>query len=256
MRNSFLRSFVAITLILVGAALVLANIGIIDFNMNNAWIYIYPVLFIIFGLKWMLDKIRYNGGSWIFGSFFFIFGSLLLFDRFELIEFTFNDVYKLWPLLIVYIGFSFIGNSQKRSKWNIKWDKKLSKKNKVKGNYDSSFFSIGEHEFNQPNWKVEAMNLKSMAGDFYLDFSKAFIPEKEIPITINSLAGDVHILIPENIEFRVDASVKAGEIDIAGRKAEGINRHLLHETVDYETAIKKLDILLDLKAGSIRVVTV
>lgn len=255
MRGSFFRSFIAITLILVGAALVLANIGIIDFNMNNAWIYIYPILFIIFGIKWMLDKMRYNGGSWVFGSFFFIFGSLLLLDRFEVIEFTFNDVYKLWPLLIVYIGFSFIGNSKSRNKFSSKSEKWI-KKNKMKGSYDSSFFSIGEHEYNQPNWKVEPMNLKSMAGDFYLDFSKAFIPEKEIPITITSLAGDVHILIPENIEFRVDATVKAGDIEVVGRTAEGINRSLMHETVDYDSAVRKLDIRIDLKAGSVRVVTV
>src|SRR5699024_9906896 len=97
------------------------------------------------------------------------------------------------------------------------------------------------------------MYLRNLAGDFYLDFTKAFIPEKETPISINALAGDIRIVIPENIAFRVDADVKAGEIDILGQSIDGINRSMSFETDDYEDATRKLDFFLKLKAGSIRV---
>ncbi|MFD2751639.1 cell wall-active antibiotics response protein LiaF [Virgibacillus siamensis] len=250
--GGFFRFLFAGILILAGAALVLANIGVVDINMDNAWLYIYPSIFVLFGLKWMVDKIRHKGGSWIFGSFFFIFGSLLLLDRFDVIPFHFWDIMKLWPLLIVYIGFSFI---RKPGKVKVTYSSDGDDSG-AKTEYDSSYFSVGEHEYSQPNWKVEPMNLKSMAGDFYMDFSKAFIPEKETPISIKSLAGDVHILIPENVAFRVDASAKAGDIDIVGKKAEGINRRLRYETKEYHSSVKKLDIHVNLKAGSIRVVTV
>ncbi|WP_164669563.1 cell wall-active antibiotics response protein LiaF [Virgibacillus doumboii] len=248
MGKGFFRNLLALLLILVGGTLILANLEIIDMDVENAWLYIYPIIFILFGMKWMIDRMRYKGGSWLFGSFFFIFGSLLMLDRFYVITFYFKDVYKLWPLLIIYFGFLFIGSSRKR----IHISK--GKKNKMKN--DSSFSLAGDYEYNQPNWKVEPMNLKSLAGDFYLDFSKAFIPEKEIPIAIKSLAGDVHILIPENIEFRVEAYVKAGEIDVVGQKAEGVQRSLSHETPDYDSAVRKLDLFIDLKAGSVRVVKV
>ncbi|WP_245799364.1 cell wall-active antibiotics response protein LiaF [Virgibacillus siamensis] len=251
MGGGFLRFLFAVVLILAGAGLVLANIGVMDMNMDNAWLYIYPSIFVLFGLKWMIDKIRQKGGSWIFGSFFFIFGSLLLLDRFDVIAFQFWDVYKLWPLLIIYIGFSFI---RKPSRIKVTYTSDGNSKGETE--YDNSYFSVGEHDYSQPNWKVEPMNLKSMAGDFYMDFSKAFIPDKETPITIKSLAGDVNILIPENIAFRVDASAKAGDIDVAGQKAEGINRRVRYETDDYATAVKKLDLMINMKAGSIRIVTV
>lgn len=247
-----MRYFIALVLILMGTALVLANVGVIDFDMNNAWLYIYPIIFIFFGIKWMIDKIRYNGGSWIFGSFFFLFGSLLLSDRFDLIAFHFGDVLKLWPLLIVYVGFSFIGHSKSNEKVFKDW-KGSNKKHK---RYNKDFFTVGNHEYSQPNWKVEPMNLKSMAGDFYLDFSKAFIPDEEIPITINALAGDVHILVPENVEFQVDASVKAGDIDIVGQKIDGIQRSMNYKTEDYDNGVRKLNMSIKLKAGSIRVVKV
>ncbi|MFC4559164.1 cell wall-active antibiotics response protein LiaF [Virgibacillus kekensis] len=252
MGGSFVRYVLALVLILGGGALVLANLRLIDFEIGEVWIYIYPVIFVMLGLKWIVDKIRYNRGSWIFGSFFLLFGTLLLLDRFNVLDFEIDDVYKLWPLLIVYIGFSFFsGTSPKRKhRTKDKW------KGKKPHKYYSGGFTVGSHEYNQPNWKVEPMNLRSLAGDFYIDFSKAFIPEEEIPIDVHSLAGDVHILIPENIPFQVDATVKAGEIDVVGQKSEGISRHLSYVTDDYETAVRKLDITVELKAGSIRVVKV
>ncbi|MFD1037676.1 cell wall-active antibiotics response protein LiaF [Virgibacillus byunsanensis] len=249
MKNGFVSYLFATILIVLGAVLVLDNIGVTTFNIENAWLYIYPILFIVFGIKWMVDKIRYKGGSWVLGSFFFIFGTLIMLGRFDVIEFAFKDIFKLWPLLIVYFGFLFISHSNGKKKIYVDTGNNKSKKSYTGG----SSFSVGNHEFNQPNWKVEPMNLNNLAGDFYFDFSKAFIPEKEIPITISALAGDVHILIPENVDFRVNASVKAGDIVVAGRNVDGINRSLRFKTNEYETAVRKLDFTLKLKAGSIRV---
>ncbi|SFA81613.1 lia operon protein LiaF [Lentibacillus halodurans] len=244
-----IRYILAIMLISFGVALALENIGVIDISVHHAWLYIYPIIFMIFGFKWIADRVRHRGGSWIFGSFFFIFGILLLMDRFDFITFQFGDVLKLWPLLIVYIGFTFIGSS-----------KRMFVHRKVRTNMnhtdDTRFFSVGDQEYNRPNWKVEPMHLRRMAGDFYLDFSKAFIPEKEIPTTINSLAVDVHILMPENIAFRVEATVMAGEITAAAQKKDGINRTITYETPDYEKAIQKLNLFIKLQAGSIRVVNI
>ncbi|MUK90092.1 hypothetical protein GMD78_17100 [Ornithinibacillus sp. L9] len=245
-----MRYIIATVLIVLGGILVLENIGVASLNMGNAWFYIYPTILVVLGIKWMIDRFRHKGGSWIFGSFFLIFGSLLLLDRFEVITFVFKDVVKLWPLLIVYFGFMFIGKSW-RPKVIISTDDGW--KTTQKSTHNSSFFSVGNHEYNQPNWKVEPMNLSNLAGDFYLDFSKAYIPESEIPITISALAGDVHLLIPENIDFRISASVKAGEIDVVGQTVDGINRSLQFETENYWSATRKLDLNLKLKAGSIRV---
>lgn len=247
MSKGFFRYLVAAALIAFGVVLVLENIGIIEINSKSAWGYIYPSLFVVFGIKLMVDRFKHRGGSWGWGSFFFIFGSLLLLNRFGMIEFTFNDVFKLWPLLIIYIGFMVIGNSGKPKVVIHKDGDPLN------SGESSSFFTVGSHEYNKPNWKVEPTTIKSLAGDFYYDFSKGYIPEKEIPITISALAGDVHLLIPENLEFKVNATVKAGDIDIVGNTVDGINRSLSYETPNYHSAIRKLNINLKLKAGSIRV---
>src|SRR5699024_5042218 len=234
----------------------------------------------------------YRGGSWMFGSFLLIFGTLLMLDRFGIFSFVFKDIFKLWPLLIIYLGFTFIRpnrvyhhtqterkgkngyyygpydytkhydpdqyakyakeQTKKHVKDQVKYytDKSFrdvvydsadadkadpkdsgmdeptegrfsdeydtgaddatnhgdgqSRNHTNKSNHSSSkrrgksysrgsFFSIGDIEYSRDNWKVEPMRLSNLAGDFYLDFTKAFIPEKEIPISISALAGDVQM---------------------------------------------------------------
>ncbi|OZU87934.1 hypothetical protein CIL03_14630 [Virgibacillus indicus] len=250
--SRMLRYFLAICLIGLGFMLVFANLGMVDFDINTLWIHIYPVFFVVIGLKWLIDFFRKKGNSWFWGSFFLAFGTLLLLDRFEIITFHFKDVLKLWPLLIIYFGFLLIRGGGKtiiihrnKDDYNEKYfDKKY---------YNKGSFTIEDLEYNQPNWKVEPMKLNKLAGDFYFDFSKAFIPEKEIPIRVSSLAGDVHILMPENVEFRIDASVKAGELIILDQRADGVNNSVYYETENYKESVRKLDFKVKLKAGSIRV---
>ncbi|SDJ88526.1 cell wall-active antibiotics response protein LiaF [Sediminibacillus albus] len=250
--NHFLRSIFAISIILAGTVLVLANIGIISWDFMEAWLYIYPAFFVLLGLKWTFDGIRGRAGLSA-GSFLAIFGSLLLLDRFQIIAFTFGDVYKLWPLLLVYLGFSIFGSSTRRKRkrtfqFIFDSDKHQSKKMPRKQK-----FAIGDHDFSNANWQVEPMDLWNAVGDYHLDFTKAFIPDEEIPISIQGWAGDIRILMPENVELAIEAHVKAGDINVFGLNAEGINREVFYETPNYKQATRKLDIYLSLKAGSIRV---
>ncbi|ASN06576.1 cell wall-active antibiotics response protein LiaF [Virgibacillus necropolis] len=254
MNNRFIRLLIASIIIVIGLLLILQNLAVIDLDMNGIWPYTYAILFIIFGLKWFIDNLRNNGGSWIFGSFLFLFGFLLVLGEIGLVDFSFNDIVKLWPLLIIYIGFTIIGKPKRKKNYKFVVDTDEKKDNTVgKKNKHGNRFSIGDHQFAEPNWKVEPMDLFNAAGDYYIDFSKAFIPEKEIPIMINSWAGDIQILMPENVACCIDASVKAGEINVMGQTSEGINRKVYYETDDYQEATRKLMITLKLKAGSVRV---
>lgn len=255
MRRSIFYYIIAFFLIGFGILLILENIGIMSFSFKTGWHYLYPILIIILGMKWISDRYRYRGGSLFFGSLFVLFGFLLLLDRFQVITFQFKDIFKLWPLLIIYIGFSLLRDS--RPVFVMNWSKGKSVDDygfdDINIDDKGSKFSVGNYEYNEPNWKVEPMSLRSLAGDFYFDFSKAFIPDKKIPIFIDSLAGDVHILVPEHVEFRVRAHVVAGEIDIVGQSSDGINRSIAFETPGYQLSEQKLDFNLRLKAGSIRI---
>ncbi|MCM3739566.1 cell wall-active antibiotics response protein LiaF [Oceanobacillus luteolus] len=249
--SNLIRYFIAVFLIGVGVMLVLANFGFVDFGFGTIWHHLYPVLILAIGIKWLYDYLRKWGTHWFLGLFFIVFGGLLILDRFEVLTFYFKDIFKLWPLLIIYFGFLLIGIERgQNGNFVFTFEDDDEKKSQY---VKKQNFTVGSQDYSQPNWKVEPMNINTFAGDFYLDFTKAFIPEKETPISIRSLAGDVHILMPENVEFRIEAHVKAGEIDILGNDWAGVNRSYKYETEGYEAAVSKIDLFIKLKAGSIRV---
>ncbi len=255
MKNNFFRNILAIIVILLGIALILTNIDVVTWEFAETWYYIYPAFLIILGIKCCWDGLKGQGGIKS-GSFLVIFGSLLLLDRFELINFTFWDFYRLWPLLIVYIGFSFLGTPNKKKKkknFQIIFDSDDHKNSETMYTGKKQKFMIGDHKFNTPNWKVEPMELWNAVGDYHIDFTKAFIPDKNVPIQIHGWAGDIQILMPENIEFSVEAEVKAGDIIVFDQTSEGIGRHLSYESENYQEATRKLTMDFKLKAGSIRI---
>ncbi len=224
----------AFTLIGLGVLLLLVNIGILTMEVKELIVFFYPVILIAIGLRALVRVIRKSGGSWFWGLLFLFLGILLMLDRFEVITFTLGMVWKLWPLLLVYLGIKLFFNK----------DGEDAK---------ASGFPIGDIKYDSPNWSVEPMNLWNAIGDYHLDFTKGFLPEKEIPIKISGWVGDVKILIPEELEFAVDAQIKAGSIQVLGQSTDGVNRDYNFKTAGYEEAARKLTFRIKLKAGDIRI---
>lgn len=248
MMGKFIRFLFAIFLVALGVVLILGNLGFETVDTKSAWGMFFPVIFVCLGVMWIFQGIKRRSSIWFLGLLFLAYGGLLLLGRFDVVVFSFGDFWKLWPIILMYAGFALLGQVFFRKKF-VYEDKGSYKKFYKKG----SAFSVGDYEYTEQNWKVEPMKVKSTAGDFYMDFTKAFIPEEKTPVMIEALAGDIHILMPQNVAFRVHAVVSAGEIKIADQKAGGLGRTLQYETADYDTATRKIDFILKLKAGEIRV---
>ncbi|MFS0561884.1 cell wall-active antibiotics response protein LiaF [Terribacillus sp. 179-K 1B1 HS] len=246
----------AIAIIVIGLVLVLSNIGVIEWNYSESWHYLYPVFIVLLGLKALIDFFRGDGGFW-FGIFCLLFGGLLVLDRFEILTFEFSDVFKLWPLLIIFMGVSLLrfGKKGKKRKAavNIEWNDSRQKEKYTKEYKKYQNYAVGEHRFDSEGWTVEPTQVKNAVGEYYVDFTKAFIPNEEIPFHLKGWAGEVRIILPDNLEFRLEALIKAGEINVFGETSEGINRRMYYETPGYADATRKLDIYIDYKAGQIRV---
>jgi len=253
MRSVF-SYFTAICLIWIGTMLIVNSLNIDGFELNFGWTYIYPLFFIVAGAVLLGRAVIRKGGRWMIGTFLLVFGGLLLADRFGLVDFTFWNVFKLWPLILIFIGISlfrgfhfltaYSDSSKKRKK--DRWHAFSGSKN------NDATFTIGDME-KKGNWNLEPMNISTMVGNFYLDLTDAYIPDEETEINIRSLAGDVTILIPGEVEFQANAAAKAGDINILDEESTGINTSLSYKTDQFEAATKKLSIDIRLKAGSIRV---
>ncbi|GEN85664.1 cell wall-active antibiotics response protein LiaF [Oceanobacillus sp. FSL W8-0428] len=242
--------FMAICFIWIGVMLIVNSLNIDDFEISFGWGYIYPLFFVVTGVVLLGTAIIKRRGRWMIGTFLLVFGGLLLADRFGLVDFTFWSVFKLWPMILIFIGFSLFRGIHIHLDYSRGSNKK-KKSEKRKKNKETSF-TFGDME-KKGNWNLEPMNINTMAGSFYLDLTNAYIPDEETEIHIRSLAGDVTILIPEEIEFQAQATAQFGDINILDQESTGVNTELFYETDQFANAAKKLDIIIRLKAGSIRI---
>lgn len=259
MKKGFMNILLALLFIVIGLILVLQNFGVVDNALEFSWMAILSALLVIIGLKLWVDAIIGKGGSWIVGSFLSIFGALVLLGKMDMIAFQLTDILKLWPLLFIYIGLGMFLGKKRKHKVEISYEngEELLEDEKAPEskphNSKKQAFVVGDQKYNSENWKVEPLDIKNAVGDYHFDFTKAFIPDRDTPITIKGWAGDIKMIMPEYLEFRVEASMMAGEINILDQTAEGINRKLTFETENYAHTSRRLTIKLDVKAGDIRI---
>ncbi|WP_432418816.1 cell wall-active antibiotics response protein LiaF [Cytobacillus spongiae] len=268
--RSINQIFFALCLFAIGTLLLLVNIGVISLEIKELFVVSYPFVLFAFSIGKLIYAITIRKG-WFGYLILTFFSSLLIVDRFNIINFQFWDFWKLWPILLIFIGVNLLLNKG-RVKVHISSDVPLEKyqsKDKVieqdeVGNQGTKVkiaqkfrgFSIGDVNFKSSNWAVEPMELYNTIGDYFIDFSKAFIPEKETPIRLQGVIGDVNILIPDDIPVEIHTKVKVGDIRLFELDSEGelsANREIYYKSPDYDDATRKLRMEISLKIGSIRI---
>ncbi|WP_257391880.1 cell wall-active antibiotics response protein LiaF [Mesobacillus jeotgali] len=243
---------VAIILAGLGIILLLVNLGVISWEIKELFVVTYPFLLLMYGLVTLLKK------QFGWGLFIGVFSSLLVMDRFDVMAFRFLDVWKLWPLLLIYVGVTILTGKRKINviyqpdQTSGKQEERFPESNgnsmrKIRG------ASIGKVTFKEQNWAVEPMDLYNMVGEYFIDFSKGFIPDRETPIRVRGWVGEVKMLIPEGVPVKVNAVIGVGEVKLFDYAQEQIKHVIAYKSDDYDAAVRKLNITIELKIGSVRV---
>ncbi|MCA1039406.1 cell wall-active antibiotics response protein LiaF [Bacillus infantis] len=263
----------ALCLLAAGVLLLLVNIGVISLEIKEFSVAIYPFVMFGYSLILLISALARNKGGKVFAGFLLIFAGLLASDRLGLLQFSFWDVWKLWPLAIVYLGFSLLIRKEhikvhvetefpaKKYEGAEEGEKGPDREKIIrikKGSRHAPLanirgFSIGDVSFKDANWSVEPMDLYNTVGDYFIDFSKAYIPQRETPISVKGWVGDVKMIIPEDVPIMVHSHINIGDIRIFDMKSEDLNRKLYFKSPGYDDAARKLNITIQLKVGSIRI---
>ncbi|TKD69258.1 cell wall-active antibiotics response protein [Pseudalkalibacillus hwajinpoensis] len=236
MKHFHTGQFLAATsFVALGIFLLLINIGIISMEMTEAIVFFYPFLLVLLGGKYIADAIipstvRKKLST---GILLLTLGLLLVMDRFHIISFSLWSIWKLWPLLFVLIGIKLLG--------------------KFRNN--QGFSLVRSHSYKETNWKVESIHDWSFVCDYDFDFSTTFIPEEETIINLSGFVGDISILIPEDIPFKVEGSahVLSAKIDKHSQDTVGRGHIINYESVDFEDSLQRLVFQLDFSVLDIRV---
>jgi lia operon protein LiaF len=264
----------ALCLLAAGVLLLLVNIGVISLEIKKLFVTVYPFVMFCYSLILLISALARKKEGKVFAGFLLVFSGLLASDRLGLLQFSFWDVWKLWPLAIVYLGFSLLVKKE-HIKVHVETEfpakeyagieepgEKEPGGEKIirikKGPRHAPLanirgFSIGDVSFKNANWSVEPMDLYNTVGDYFIDFSKAYIPEKETPISVKGWVGDVKMIVPEDVPILVHSHINIGDIRIFDMKSEDLNRKLYYKSPGYDDAARKLNITIQLKVGSIRI---
>lgn len=253
-QKSINQTLFALFLLALGIVLLLINIGVISLEMKELFVVFYPFFLFVIGLILFISNLlRKERKKYTFSLLLLLFSFLLILDRFEVIVFKFADVWKLWPILLILMALSLLF---KKSKLQIDIDFS-SKEPEFSGSdqHEKKIVSglIGEVSYKDSNWALEPMMLNNSIGDYFLDLSKAFIPERETPIIINGSIADIKMIIPENIPVNITANSKIGDVRIFDIKGDTLNRTVFYKTQGYDEATRKLKITINVKIGSIRI---
>lgn len=267
MRQSVNQFIFAAILLFLGIFLLLMNIGVISLEIKEVIVEFYPFFFLLVSFLLMIKAFKgHKKGSLFWWFFYFSFSIMLCLDRLKLITFHAGDFWRLWPVVFIYFGLILLIKKDKVKiyfKSDVPPDALIindDEDEEHESNVTSTIsgkkmksFSIGDVEFKKSNWSLEPMNLRNSIGDYFIDFSKAYIPEKETPIVVQGWIGDVKMIVPDDVPVKVEAKVKIGDIRIFDLRSSELNRQLIFETPGYNEAIKKLNITIELKIGSVRI---
>lgn len=248
----------------LGIILLLLNIGVISLEIKAFFVMFYPFILLGYGLLTLTNSILKKGQSFLWPFFIIVFSMLLVLDRLNIFTFYFTDAWKLWPLIMIYLGFYMMFRKNK-IKVHMKTDFPVETLDLTEEDIESDALShssslkrikgisMGDVNFKKQNWAVEPIDLYNMAGDYFIDFSKGFIPEKETPIKVRGWIGDVKMLIPEGIPVIIRAAVNVGDVRVFDCSPNQVRHAVQYKSDNYDKSTRKLNISIDLKIGSIRI---
>jgi|GEM_PF-3038886 len=147
------------------------------------------------------------------------------------------------------------------SKENLKQVMKISDRKTKKGAKDNNLqvnvfgMKIGDVEYNSPNWSLEPIFLENTVANYFIDLSKAFIPEGETPIVLKGKMGDIEVLIPEDLAVKINVYNSVGDVTIFDNSypAVGSGKEYFYESPDYELASRKIKLEIHLSIGSVQI---
>ena len=99
------------------------------------------------------------------------------------------------------------------------------------------------------------MNDWSFVCDYDFDFSTTLIPEEEVVINLSGFVGDINVILPEDLPFRIDGSahVLSATIDKHNQDNVGKGHAITYETDDFEDSLQRIVFYLDFSVLDLRV---
>ena len=206
-------------LVIGGGLLVLEHLGVyLPFSVWDLW----PVILILIGLAGILERGHHKNP--VFSWFLLGLGVLLLLNNLGYMDFDWDII---WPLAIVFIGFSILYNhlrgpgfSRHRKHCGLVDDANSDDYLNL-----SAVMGGGDYKISQTNLKGGRISV--VMGGFDVDLREADMEGKEITIDASAVMGGIELRVPTSWEVIVHGTPILGGIDNASKRPESPEKKLI-----------------------------
>jgi len=217
------QSWIAIAIIVIGAIFLLQSLNIMHLGrFVGEW---WPIILVVAGFLKMRGDDRRNG------SILFIVGLILLSATLDFINW--GSIFRLWPLVILYVGITMLLKSQGKPSLSFS---SISAKDDDFVNGTAIFGGV-EREIHSQEFR--GANLMALFGAVEMDLTKSKAIESGCVINVTALFGGIEIKVPENWNVIVTGTPIFGGVE---DKSRGGGEDAVNVTVNCTVAFAGLEI--------------
>lgn len=226
------------TLIVLGLLGFLQVVGEVNFGLA-----FWPVVLVLLSITFLSSGIRRRAwfplalGVWVLGI-----GVFDMLHNAGVTEASGSTVVRVgWPLMFVGVGLAVMMRQGDRV-----WGRKIH------GPRKTGF--VGDLRYGREPWVLDKdLSLEHQVGDMRLDLTTAEITDGVHHIRVRARAGEVAVVVPNDVIVRVDARLGVGDLEVFKDRRSGVGLELQKEL--YCEGTKKelrLDVRLNVGRLSVR----
>lgn len=190
-------------IVVIGAALLLDNLGVIP--NSREILRFWPVALVLIGLRDLF--VTTDGSRAMRGTLLLSFGTLLLLNTLDIIEFS---IFGLWPLLLILFGAQMLVNSLSA--------REVSEADDASENSEFDDFALlGGVKRSISSQTFRGGSASALMGGVDLDLSKAQMAGERVVINVFALMGGVVLRIPEDWAVISNVTAILGGVDDKSR---------------------------------------
>lgn len=204
-KSSFLspQFIFGLIIIAVGVVFMLDNLEIIY---AGSILRYWPALLVVYGIsKITLSR---SNSSQIFGWILAVLGSLMLLDRFEVINFRLWD---WWPVILIIIGLNFLRGSWSKKK--IFDNSSFSNSSSDSDSYIRNTAMLSGIKRNITSKEFQGGEISAFMGGCEIDLRESEMKGNEAIVDVNIIMGGVEMRVPMGWTVSVEATPIMGGVE-------------------------------------------
>lgn len=190
---------IGVVVVVIGAALLLDNLGIIP--SSREIIQLWPAILVVIGLRDLF--VTQDGSRAMRGALLLAFGSLLLLNSFDVIS---VNIFQLWPLFIILFGIQMLFRSVTRP------ELEGAQGGDETAQFDD-FALLGGVKRSISSSSFRGGSASAFMGGVDIDLSRSTMEGERVVINVFALMGGIVLRIPSDWAVVSNVSALLGGVD-------------------------------------------